>query len=90
MSEIDIDKAQTSPSGFVTPAGFSFRFDNGWTVSIGYGRGHYGSNRGGDRISKPSSVEVGIFNDKLNTDTEVRGWQTPEEVAEILAEVAAR
>jgi len=74
--------------------GFCFQFMNGWVVSVQWGPGNYGSNKAadyGEKVPPGQTAEVGIWHsadDPLDTVL-VWGWQTPEQVSKILAEVSA-
>lgn len=76
--------------------GFHITFENGWTVSVQWGPGNYC-----DHHRTPFgtmtregwhsvTAEVGIWSETPNGDTEIYAWQTPEEVAEKIADVVAR
>lgn len=66
--------------------GFQVTFDNGWTVSVQFGRFHHAG---------PGSAEVAVINPdhklvELEGGDTVLGWQTPAEVLERMQETAAR
>ncbi len=78
--------------------GFQVTFNNGWTVSVMFGKGNYCENRDNGSIPFPHEVglsvdsdtaEVLIFKGRHELGRE-RGWQTAAEVAEILTTVEAR
>ena len=65
--------------------GFHIKFENGFTVSIQWGRGIYNG---------PTTAEVGAWDNKgvwlrLGDGDDVLGYQSPEKVAELLSHVAA-
>lgn len=77
-----------------TGKGFQMTFENGWTVSVQFGRGNYCSNRDlqfGSRAEAicadaevarwPEGSSVGQHND-------IHGWKTPDEVAAFITETA--
>lgn len=72
--------------------GFAMAFANGWKVSVQWGPGNYGTNRNEtDRAAcvEARTAEVLVFNE-IGKDERESGWQSAEQVAAILAEVAAR
>ena len=80
--------------------GFRITFANGWTVSVQFGPGHYCS-RKGEAYSAPKQAawweskdaETAVINpagELVYLDCEcdqVRGWQTAEDVADLIARV---
>jgi hypothetical protein len=60
--------------------GFAIAFANGWHVSVQWG---------GMANCGPSTAEVGLWKGD-SRDIDVLGWQTPEQVAAIIAETATR
>ena len=80
--------------------GFHMTFANGYTVAVQWNAGNYCSNREGGNTSKTprecSSVEVAVWDKddqwvQLNPDSSncVVGWQSADDVAAIMAKVAA-
>ena len=79
--------------------GYHMTFANGYTVSVQWNCGNYCSDRGGDDYSgknprECSSVEVAAWDAsgewvKLSESDDVIGWQTADDVAAIMAKVAA-
>jgi len=73
--------------------GYHVRFANGWSVSVQWGRGNYGSNRDypgpyGGPVPGAAHVETavvsptGVFVKRRRGDSDtVQGYQTPEQVA---------
>lgn len=71
--------------------GFTAKFKNGWEVSVQWGTGNYGSNRGRSVTALPNeatTVEVAIFKPDGEVLGNPQGWQTPEQVAETLFRVS--
>ena len=80
--------------------GFAMVFANGWTVSVQFGGGNYCANRDAKWIDNAEVGEKGCVNAEIaawsaqdawydfGTDT-VKGWVTPDEVAEFIAMIAA-
>jgi hypothetical protein len=81
--------------------GFQITFENGWTVSVQFGRGNYCSNRtewnpisASDRILFQSEdAEVAAWDEngiwyRFENDT-VKGYCKPDEVADFIAKVKA-
>jgi hypothetical protein len=79
--------------------GFTIGFPNGWSISVQFGNGTYCENRYRDHqphagfYSSPDA-EVAVFKPdgsfaRLCAHDDVAGWQTPEQVAELIAQVAA-
>lgn len=73
--------------------GFQMIFENGWTVSIQFGKANYADNpRNADQCTK---AEIAAWNQNdvwhkfANGDT-VSGWATADEVAEFIAMIAAK
>lgn len=71
------------------PNGFAMSFEHGWTVSVQWGRGNYGSNRFSDMDkSNPNhavTAEV-LITAPDGTET-AKGWQSEKDVIEILMSV---
>lgn len=68
--------------------GFHIRFNNGWTASVQWGYGTYSDNRTKKVTSHSTTAEIAAW-DKDGTwhsfgDDTVKGWQSPEEVAQFL------
>lgn len=74
--------------------GFYLKFENGWTVSVQFGYGSYCSNRDNQNPpQKSDTAEIAAWdsNDvwyKFDGD-EVKGYVTPDEVAEFLHDVSS-
>jgi len=70
---------------------FTLKFSNGYTVSLAMGDGMYSE---GNFQEGFNTIEVGVWDDKgdwycpWNDDDDVIGYQTVEEVLEIINEVA--
>jgi hypothetical protein len=88
---------QEGRNGFrvVASKGFQLTFDNGWIVSVMFGRGNYCSDRWeGPQVGEvadhsDSLAEVAIF--RADGDIgDVQGWRTADEVADIISEVKGR
>ena len=62
-----------------TKTGFCLTFPNGKSVSVQWGKGTYSSGK--------DMAEVLVFGPTIDGD--LIGWQSPEQVAEIIAKVAA-
>ena len=72
--------------------GFTMTFDNGWTVSVQFGRANYADNRRGGNQSKTAEIAAWDQNDdwyKFENDS-VKGWRTPDEVADFIAMIKAK
>jgi len=73
--------------------GFHMTFDNGYTLSVQWGYGNYCENR---HQARDESVTAEIAVIKPNGDfmrlegegDDVVGWQTPDDVAQLMAYVA--
>ena len=75
--------------------GFQITFDNGYTVSVQFGPGNYSSNYNLsmlDNMGKPmtaNSAETALLDPDGNfvayKDDDVQGYQTPNDVLELLA-----
>jgi hypothetical protein len=76
--------------------GFHVAFANGWKVSVQWGLGNYCENRRGtDADADPDmlqshSAEVLVMRPDGSYAGDPKGWQTPEQVAALLARVARR
>jgi hypothetical protein len=86
--------------------GFHIQFENGWVVSVQWGAGNYGQNYSRSCPNPPESretlnrilgakgaaeAEVAIWNKTM--DNEMQVWDypmTPEELVQLLLEVATR
>lgn len=72
--------------------GFHMTFENGWTVSVQFGKNNYVA----DRSNKGQSVNAeiaawdkdGVWYRFPNGDT-VQGWNSADDVADFIAKVAA-
>lgn len=69
----------------VQDTGFTMNFANGYTVSVQWGRGNYSASDD----TGTYSAEVFIIPPEDPAE-QPRGWQTPEQVAGILAWIATR
>lgn len=70
--------------------GFNVTFGNGWTVSVQWGRGTYCDNRHSvSMIDGSANAEIaawdkdGVWHDFGGE--QVKGWQTPDEVARFIS-----
>ena len=82
--------------------GFQMTFANGYTISVQFGNGNYCDNRHyGELVSfeqpvPPSSnAEVAAWDKdghwlKLGEYDDVIGWQTPDQIAAIIADISSR
>ena len=81
------------------PGGFAIQFDNGYTVSVVFAAGSYsdnGRNYNFDEVIPAASENCetavikpdGEFLRREGDNDDVRGWQTPQEVADTLSWVA--
>ena len=80
------------PIKIIRGTGFHLTFANGWTVSVQFGYGTY-SARGGDAVTRTQSpdAEVGVWDSRGVWDSSYpRCFQTPDQIATTIAEVAAR
>jgi hypothetical protein len=79
--------------------GFHMTFTNGWKVSVQWGPGNYGDNHSSMDWKGPKNTdcqsktaEVAVFNPEgrwmLIDGQQVTGWQTPDQVAKIISDVA--
>jgi hypothetical protein len=73
--------------------GFTMKFANGNTVSVQFGRGNYCENRNtpdknGD-IHRCENAEFMVWDENEQTICEPLGWQTPEEIAALIAKYSA-
>ena len=83
--------------------GFQITFENGWTISVQFGKGNYCERRSFDEnawqpeaigIVQSANAECAVWDadgNWLDMDEcdQVVGWQTPDEVATLIARVAA-
>ena len=84
--------------------GFQITFENGWTISVQFGSGNYCNNRdlkghdmiewkNRDGVTTSPNAEIAIW-DSNNIDYKfdkyglVKGWCTPDEVAEWISKVS--
>jgi len=82
--------------------GFQMTFANGYTISVQFGNGNYCDNRyygnplSGDQSVPPSSnAEVAVWDKdgnwvQLRPDGDEIGWQTPDDVAALIASISSR
>lgn len=81
--------------------GFAITFENGWTISVQFGWGNYCDNQNhpdgwkynDGSIVESANAEIAIWdeNDKwftFNNNDVVKGWCTPNEVAEWIDKVS--
>lgn len=80
-------------------SGFHITFENGWTVSVQFGRVNYCANRyapgeWASPVPPSRDAEVAVLTpdgEFFDLDGgEVRGWQSPAEVLALMVETAAR
>ena len=83
--------------------GFQITFNNGWTVSVQFGKGNYCERRSfnddawmpeTDEIIQSADAECAVWDAngdwmQLNNGDDVIGWQAPDDVAALIARVAA-
>jgi len=76
--------------------GFQLTFQNGWTISVQWGKGNYCSNRNletkDESMLEAKSAEIAIWDInnesyKINGSDLVLGWVTTDEVAEWIEKV---
>lgn len=78
-------------------SGFQMTFENGWTVSVQFGRGNYCANRstkwpfGQEEIYKSSDAEVAAWDEQgvwyqFDGDS-VKGWCKSDEVADFISKI---
>ena len=90
-------------TGFKTTSrnGFHITFENGWTVSVQFGRGNYCANRYHDGVTDPDPIppsanaEVAAWDAKgdwyrFEDGDTVRGYMTPAAVLAFMNEIAAK
>ena len=85
--------------------GFVMKFKNGWSISVRWGAVNYCANQGSyapgkanvitDKFDESNTAEVAVFDpmdnmDALSDHDQVRGWQTPNDVAMIMVETMRR
>lgn len=80
-------------------SGFRITFGNGWSVSVQFSPMHYCSNKDRDVDVDPMSTsattaEVAVidpdgFFHRFDHKDDVLGWQSPDEVAAVIARVVA-
>ena len=81
--------------------GFQITFDNGWTISVQFGKGNYCARRDGsmfgmeteDGVVECKDAEVAVWDADgvwlpLQDGDDVIGWQTPDEVAALITRVS--
>jgi len=67
--------------------GFQITFNNGYTISVQFGKGNYCDNRlknNNDFITSCKNAEVAIWSEINPEDMEIIAFQTAEEVAKII------
>lgn len=72
-------------SFYASDMGWSISYKNGWAVSVKFSESHYSEQAAGKWVS----AEVAVFRPNgdfypLTEDNDVKGWQTPEEVTQIM------
>lgn len=77
--------------------GFHVTFKNGCTISVQWNPGNYVSDRSGEygESRESPTAEVAAWGPdgqwiKLGQNDDVAGWQTPEDVIKLMAEVACQ
>ena len=82
--------------------GFQMTFANGYTISVQFGNGNYCDNRHyGDSLSWDQSVppssnaEVAAWDKdgnwvQLGEHDDIIGWQTPDDIAALIASISSR
>ena len=79
--------------------GFQMTFENGWTISVQFGHGNYCDNQKLETsinssmnhpIVECANAEIGIWDkdDNWYETDKVKGWVTPNEVAEWIEKVS--
>lgn len=74
--------------------GFHITFVNGYTVSVQFGEGNYCAVRYGKDGDDSPNAEVAAWQErdsgwvKLGENDDVIGWQTPDQVLEIMNKIA--
>ena len=68
--------------------GFQITFKNGYTVSVQFGKGNYSD--GGETTAEVAAWDQDGNWVRLSDNDTVRGWCSPDEVLEIMNEVANR
>jgi hypothetical protein len=73
--------------------GFTMKFANGNTVSVQFGQGNYCENRNtpdrNGEFHRCENAEFMAWDKDDNILCEPQGWQTPEEVAALIAKYSA-
>ena len=72
--------------------GFTLTFANGFSVSVQHGRGNYCGNRWlpeGAHLERCRTAEVQVFTPHGDPDGTERGYLNADQVAAVIAEVAA-
>ena len=73
---------------YPTRAGTQFTFENGWTISIMWSSRNYCDNYCDKGKSHSDSAEVGIFDENDEIIGDVWSYQTADEVAKLISQVA--
>ena len=68
-------------------SGFRMTFANGWAVSVQWREGNYAGDRDG---LSARTAEVAVLKPDGEFDGDVMGWQSPNQVAELMAQVMDR
>ena len=81
-----------TPMFFARSDGFAITFANGWTVSVRHGSFHYCDNKDRDQTKEWNcpNAEVAVLMPDGEFDGDVKGWQTPDQVAAIITKTAER
>ena len=72
--------------------GFQMTFENGWTVSVQFGRANYADNRRGTNQSKTAEIAAWDQNDdwcKFENDS-VKGYCSTDEVVDFMVMIKAK
>jgi len=80
--------------------GFQIMFENGWTVSVQFGRGNYCDNRsmkfvGQEIVNKSPDAEIAAWDEngvwyKFDESNTVKGWVKSDEVADFIAMIKGK
>lgn len=74
--------------------GFHMTFDNGYTISVQWGEGNYCSSpKSSSGNFEANTAEVAAWDEngkwlKLGDGDDVIGWQTPNEIAELITKIS--
>jgi|SoimicMinimDraft_3_1059731.scaffolds.fasta_scaffold470713_2 hypothetical protein len=76
--------------------GFHIKFDNGWTVSVQFGRGNYCENRDDDFTKNTcNNAEIAAWDKdnewyRFDDNDVVKGWCKPDVVAAFIQLIASK